>query len=122
MIPSWLPALEDTEKSIKAFFSSCISAGPSLCALANFNGPNTTATDLLDAFNDALQALIDDPILAPPVLAASTWNPTPGNPSSPSPYRRWTCGGAARPPDLAAGVRRPPPWRFDHPLGLLDFL
>ncbi|KAK2765146.1 hypothetical protein FQN54_008845 [Arachnomyces sp. PD_36] len=74
---SWLPALEDTEKTLKAFFSSCIEGGPSLCALANFNGPNTTTTDLLDAFNDALQALLDDPIISPPLLAASAWNPTP---------------------------------------------
>lgn len=57
----WLPALQDTDTSLEAFFASCISAGPALCPLANLTGPNTTPATLVSSLNTALQSLLDDP-------------------------------------------------------------
>ncbi|OJD19674.1 hypothetical protein AJ78_00406 [Emergomyces pasteurianus Ep9510] len=73
----WLRALEDTEKSLNGFFSSCISAGPDLCALANLNGPDTTPEWLLSALNSAIEYLLANPLTAPPSLVPFVWNPTP---------------------------------------------
>ncbi|PGH15309.1 hypothetical protein AJ79_02474 [Helicocarpus griseus UAMH5409] len=73
----WLRAMEDTDKTLEAFFSSCIAAGPDLCPLAILNGPDTTAEWLLSSFNSAVEHLHANPLLAPPTLRPAVWNPTP---------------------------------------------
>lgn len=72
--------MEDTEKSLDGFFSSCIAAGPELCALANFTGPGTTVADLHSALNSALTTLLENPLPTPPHLAGFVWNHTPSTP------------------------------------------
>ena len=77
MAGDWLTSLEDTERSLVGFFQACVSAGTDLCAIANVTGADTTAADLLSAFNAGLESLQKDPIIAPPTFVPMVWNPVP---------------------------------------------
>jgi hypothetical protein len=68
----------DTEKTLKAFFSECVLAGPEICPLANLTGPDTTSATLISTLNFALEALLAKPIPCPELLSyTSIWNPSP---------------------------------------------
>ncbi|THC94863.1 hypothetical protein EYZ11_005664 [Aspergillus tanneri] len=61
----WLTSTSGTQASLLNFFSECVNAGPSLCPIANFSGPETTPEDLMDAIAEVFQELRDQPIYLP---------------------------------------------------------
>jgi pimeloyl-ACP methyl ester carboxylesterase len=74
----WNTATRGTEKSVKNFFAECVKSGTTLCPLANYTGPDTTAEFLHQELGKALQDLIDDPVMMPPTFAPAGqpwWQP-----------------------------------------------
>lgn len=61
----WLTPNRGTEASIVHFFEECVVAGPGICPLANYTGPDTTADDLHLELAKVFQELLDDPIIMP---------------------------------------------------------
>jgi hypothetical protein len=61
----WLTANRDTEFAIMNFFKECVTAGPTICPLANFTGPGTTAQDLDNELSKVFKELIDNPVILP---------------------------------------------------------
>lgn len=59
---TWHTSTKDTENSIAHFFQECIEAGPELCPLANFTGPDTTPNTLMKALVDVLEQVNDENI------------------------------------------------------------
>ncbi|KAJ3549577.1 hypothetical protein NM208_g435 [Fusarium decemcellulare] len=61
----WGSALEGADDSLSNYFSECITAGPTVCPLANYSGPSTKPQDLTSALNEAFAELIKNPVLLP---------------------------------------------------------
>lgn len=61
----WLTANRDTEVALLNFFKECVDAGPEVCPLANYTGPDTTPKDLHNELAKVFQELLDDPIIIP---------------------------------------------------------
>ncbi|KAJ4263786.1 hypothetical protein NW762_005819 [Fusarium torreyae] len=51
---------QDTEKAFDKFLDECVAAGPKLCRLANYSGPDTKAKDIKTAVKDLFQKLMDN--------------------------------------------------------------
>ncbi|KAF4969527.1 hypothetical protein FSARC_3257 [Fusarium sarcochroum] len=51
---------QDTEKAFDKFLDECVAAGPKLCRLANYSGPDTKAKDIKTAVKDVFQKLMDN--------------------------------------------------------------
>ncbi|KAK4501104.1 hypothetical protein PRZ48_006910 [Zasmidium cellare] len=51
----WISSTRDTTRSLEHYFQECVEAGPSICPLANFSGPDTTPADLMQALYAALE-------------------------------------------------------------------
>lgn len=58
----WATANRDTEVALLNFFRECIDAGPELCPLANYTGPDTTPQSLHMEVGKVFQDLISNPI------------------------------------------------------------
>ncbi|KAG9199601.1 hypothetical protein G6514_008363 [Epicoccum nigrum] len=69
----WITVTRDTERTVVNFFDECIAAGPTLCPLANFTGPDTTAEDLHLELGAVIEELFNDPIYLPENLVPSKW-------------------------------------------------
>ncbi|KAH7396098.1 Alpha/Beta hydrolase protein [Pyrenochaeta sp. MPI-SDFR-AT-0127] len=61
----WLTANRDTEVTLLNFFKECVDAGPAICPLANYTGPDTTPKDLQNELANVFQELLDNPIIMP---------------------------------------------------------
>ena len=76
----WLGPTRDVEFALSNFFSECIKAGPTLCPPANFTGPSSKPRDLIEALSDAIQELIDNPVILPDSYPVRYWWQPGGNP------------------------------------------
>jgi hypothetical protein len=72
----WLTSMRDTDKALLGFFEECIKSS-SLCPIANFCGPETTAQGLVEEINSMLQELLDDPRHLPADLSPYPWKQPP---------------------------------------------
>lgn len=75
----WITVTRDTERTLVNFFTECVNAGPQLCPLANYTGPDTTAEDLHKAYANVFQELLDNPIYVPDDYVPSQWFQPGGN-------------------------------------------
>ncbi|KAL1600707.1 hypothetical protein SLS60_007095 [Paraconiothyrium brasiliense] len=63
---SWLTATFGTEKSLENWLQNCIDAGAELCpGIANFTGPDTKVSDVMDALTEVFRELEENPIILP---------------------------------------------------------
>ncbi len=69
----WNPATRDTERAVVNFFTECVNAGPVLCPIANYTGPDTTSEDLHIEFAKVFQELIDEPVYLPDNYTPRPW-------------------------------------------------
>ena len=69
----WITVTRDTERTVVNFFDECIAAGPTLCPLANYTGPGTTAEDLHLELAAVIEELLADPIYLPADIVPSPW-------------------------------------------------
>ncbi|KAH7413609.1 Alpha/Beta hydrolase protein [Phaeosphaeria sp. MPI-PUGE-AT-0046c] len=75
---TWASSTRDTEVAVLSFFKACVQAGPTLCPIANFTGPNTTPESLNLELADILQELIDNPEIGETEIKLPTqewWQP-----------------------------------------------
>lgn len=75
----WTTVTRDTERTLVNFFTQCVNAGPQLCTIANFTGPDATAEDLHKAYADVFQELLDDPVFLPDDYVSDPWYQPGGN-------------------------------------------
>jgi pimeloyl-ACP methyl ester carboxylesterase len=69
----WVTVTRDTERTVVNYFAECVKAGPTLCPLANFTGPDTTAEDLHLELAAVIEELLADPIYLPEDLVPAPW-------------------------------------------------
>lgn len=70
----WLTATLDTDKVFLGFLDTCVKAGPELCAIANFSGPDTTADDLLQLTYDMFEYLLESGLPLGANLTSALWD------------------------------------------------
>jgi pimeloyl-ACP methyl ester carboxylesterase len=75
----WITVTRDTERALVNFFTECVNAGPQLCPLANFTGPDTTAEDLHKAYANVFQELLNEPVFLPDEYVPGPWYQPGGN-------------------------------------------
>ncbi|KAF2629121.1 alpha/beta-hydrolase [Macroventuria anomochaeta] len=75
----WITVTRDTERAVLNFFTECVTAGPELCPIANFTGPDTTAEDLHKEYAKVFQELLDDPVFLPDDYRPASWYQPGGN-------------------------------------------
>ena len=69
----WVTVTRDTERTVVNYFNECVKAGPTLCPLANFTGPDTTAEDLHLELAAVIEELLADPVYLPEDLVPAPW-------------------------------------------------
>lgn len=69
----WNSGIRDTERAVVNALKECVDAGPVLCPIANFTGPDTTAETLHQEIGKAFQELIDNPVPLPDDYAPRRW-------------------------------------------------
>lgn len=69
----WISGIRDTERTVVNGLNECVKAGPEICPIANYTGPDTTAEDLHKELAEAFQELLDDPIYLPDDFTPRQW-------------------------------------------------
>ncbi|KAJ4989640.1 hypothetical protein SVAN01_04857 [Stagonosporopsis vannaccii] len=69
----WISGIRDAERTTVNALNECVNAGPVICPIANFTGPDTTADDLHKEVAKAFQELLDNPIYLPDNFTPRQW-------------------------------------------------
>lgn len=69
----WISGVRDSERTLVNALNECVNAGPVICPIANYTGPDTTAEELHKEVGKAFQVLLDDPIALPDDFTPRQW-------------------------------------------------